>query len=222
MSAQAHDTVARLLVEIDAVAEGLRHFDMATGLDAGRSQLIQPDLARIDALRGDWDSADRRVATLVADPDVPVMQFGSVIEARLSLWRRDLPRLVAAVSRLPFQFRGQGFDLLGKYERWVKTREFDVGAWLVQFEKLGDPELPQRTQLATFQRTIEASALMEQPEVTEAGLRAASRYGLLDVLWIEHCPLFAPYAATTWMIDVRAEVRERARSVLAAFRAAGG
>ena len=222
MSAQAHETVARLLVEIDAVGEGLRHFDMSVGLDAGRSQLIQPDLARIDALRGDWTSADRRVASLVEDPDPPIMQFGSVIEARLAVWRGDLLRVLTAVARLPSRFRGPTFDLIGVYQNWVATRAFELGPWLAHLHTLANPEAPHRTQLATFQRMIEASALMQQTEATQEGLRLASQQGLLDVLWLEHCPLFTRFASETWMIDVRHDVRERARTVLAAFRAASG
>ncbi len=220
MSAQAHETVARLLVEVDAVAEALRHFDMAVGLDAGRAQMMQPDLARVDALRGDWEMAERRNDALINDPDPPIMQFGSVIQARLALWRGDLARVVAAVSRLPARFRGEGFDLIDIYQTWATTGRFDEVSWMAHMDSLSNPEAPHRTQLATFQRTIEAGAMMKQERATEHGLRTASAYGLLDVLWIEACPVFAPFKQAAWYAEVVAEIRTRAASVLAAFRAA--
>ncbi len=220
MSAQAHETVARFLVEVDAVGEALRHFDMAVGLDAGRAQMMQPDLARVDALRGDWAMAERRFITLVNDPDPPIMQLGSVIEARLALWRGDLPRVIAAVSRLPQRFRGEGIDLLGMYKKWATTGAFDHQAWMAQVHALVDPQAPQRAQLATFQRSIEVCATMQQEAATEQTLRAASARGLLDVIWIEHCPVFAPFRQAAWYPEIVADIRARAAVVLAAFRAA--
>lgn len=220
MSAQAHETVARILVEVDAVGEALRHFDTAVGLDAGRAQMMQPDLARVDALRGNWEMAERRYMPLVNDPDPPIMQFGSVIEARLALWRGDMGRVAAAVSRLSPRFRGEGFDLLGVYQKWATTGVFDTESWMAYVHSLEQPEAPHRTQLATFQRLIEACAMMKQEEATERTLRAASAYGLLDVLWIEACPVFAPFKQAAWYAELAREIRVRAASVLAAFRAA--
>jgi len=220
MAAMAHETVARMLVEVDAVGESLRHFDMAVGLDAGRAQILQADLARVDALRGDWAMAERRYMALVSDPDPPIMQFGSVIEARLALWRGDIPRVLAAVSRLPERARGEGFDLLGIYRKWATTGEFDHATWMAHVEAIGDRAKPNRTQLATFQRTIEAGAMMKQERATELSLRAASAYGLIDVLWIEACPVFAPFKHTSWYPEVVSEIRKRAASVLVAFRTA--
>ncbi len=220
MSAQAHEAVARILVEVDAVGEALRHFDMAVGLDAGRAQMLQADLARVDALRGDWAMAERRFSALVNDPDLPIMQFGSVIEARIALWRGDLPRVFAAVSRLPARFRGGTFDLLGVHQKWATTGEFDAASWVAHIDELSRDTGPQRTQLAAFQRTIEVSAAMQQEAATEYGLRAASAYGLIDVLWTEACPVFAPFKHARWYGEVVAEIRARAAGVLAAFRAA--
>ncbi|MBL0220449.1 MAG: protein kinase [Myxococcales bacterium] len=222
MSAQAHETAGRLLVEVDAVGEGLRHFDMAIGLDASRGQGLQMDLARIEALRGDWASAEQRLTLLVHDPDPPIMQLGAVIDARLAIWKKDLTRVLAAVARLPPRFRGGGFDLVGVYVKWFNTGAFEEEPWLAHLHELSAADQPHRTQLASFQRMVEVSALMEQEHATHQGLRLGSRHGLLDVLWVEHCPLLAPFATAPWMIELKDEIRGRARAVLKAFRAANG
>ncbi|CAN5909217.1 hypothetical protein BH11MYX3_BH11MYX3_17880 [soil metagenome] len=222
MAAFAHETAGRLLIEIDAVGEGLRHFDTALGLDASRAQIINADLARIDALRGDWVSADRRLAALLADPDPPVMQFGAVIEARLAMWQDDLPRIMSAVSRLPARVRGQGFDLLGIFRKWSETGAFDEASWNAHATRTADHAQPHRSQLVTLQRLCESAAFMKQPAATEHSLRTAVDFGLIDVLWLDQCPLFAPFRTLPWMIELRDEVHMRARSLLAAFRAAGG
>jgi len=222
MSALAHETAARLLVETDAVDEGLRHFEMASGLDATRDKMIQTDLSRIDALRGDFESAYRRIDGLLADPDQAIVQIGSVMEARLSVWTNNMPRIVAAVARLPKQYRGQGFDLLGIYNRWATSGEFDADHWLAHVREVADPSLPVRTSCASLQRLCEMSATMLQERACEATMRIGVDHGIFDVLWIERCPVFARYDGAPWLAEARQRIRDTAASALAAFRAAGG
>jgi serine/threonine-protein kinase len=222
MSALAHETVARLLIETDAVDEGLRHFEMAAGLDATREKYVQPDLCRIEALRGNFESAFRRIETLLADPDPAIVQIGSVMEARLGVWTNDVPRIIAAVGRLPKQFRGQGFDLLAIYNKWAATGEFDTDGWIAHARATADPNLPRRTQLASLQRLCETSAMMQQERACEASMDIGIDHGLIDVLWIDRCPVFARYEGATWLTAARRRIRTRAASALAAFRIARG
>ena len=222
MSALTHESVARLLVEIDAVDEGLKHFEVAVGLDAAREKVIQSDLARIDALRGNWDSAFRRVEALLADADTPIMQVGAVMQARLSVWREDMPRILEAVQKIPRQFRGESFDLLGIYNRWRTLNEFDTEGWVAHARKTADRDQPHRAQLATLQRLVEMAAMMNQEAAAAGSMKIAVDYGLIDSFWARSCPVFARYDGSAWITEARDAIAARARSVLAAFRAAGG
>ncbi|MBA3460151.1 MAG: protein kinase [Deltaproteobacteria bacterium] len=222
MSALAHETVGRILIEIDAVDEGLKHFEMAMGLDAAREKVIQPDLARIDALRGNWDAAFKRVDALVADPDPPIMQMGAVMEARLSIWRNDISRILEAVKKIPRQLRGEDFDVLGIYNRWRSRNEFDTERWVAHARKTADPGQPRRTQLATLQRLVELAVMMQQETATKECLAIAADYGLIDSYWARKCPVFARYEGAAWLDESRAKIAQRANSMLVALRAAGG
>ena len=222
MSAQAHETLGRLLVEVDAVEEGRRHFDLAIGLDAVRGPNIGVDLARLDAFAGDWDAVDRRLAPLIHDPDVPVMQYGSVNEARLMMWKRDFTRTLAAVSRMPEETRVHGFSLLSIYRTWTMDHTFDLGRWKHQIDEIATPhpDHSRRMQLAALQRFCELIALIEQDEAAEYTFIAITDLGLIDLVWLDRCPLFSALRHRPWWTPLRARVATRAAAVLAAYRAA--
>jgi len=51
MSAPAHETAGKILIEIDAGAEGRHHLETALGLDPGRANVISSELGRLEACR---------------------------------------------------------------------------------------------------------------------------------------------------------------------------
>ena len=51
-------------------------------------------------------------------------------------------------------------------------------------------------------------------------IRTASTFGLLDIVWLDHCPLFRDMQSDPTFRPIRAEVADRASGVRAAFRAA--
>src|SRR5213075_2697965 len=69
MLAQAHEMAGKLLVEIGAAVEARHHYETAIALDPTRTPIIEMELARLDALEGWWERADRRVAHLLLDND---------------------------------------------------------------------------------------------------------------------------------------------------------
>ena len=219
MSAQAHENTGRLLVEIGAAREGRRHFETALGLDPGRAQMISVDLARLDALEQNWVAADQRIALLLADADRPLVQLGAAMEARLALWRRDIPRALAAVPTLAPRI-GMDGGVLGIYMRWRDTGAFDPARWGELIATHVDRAKPQRVPIMTLQRMVELAVLMAQPAAALASLRAATDLGLIDTLWFEACPLLADLSAEPGFHELRRVVADRAARLLAAFRAA--
>ena len=77
MSAPAHETAGKILIEVHAESEGRYHLETALALDPGRANIIGGELGRLDALQGKWDAADARCHRLLADPDPPVAQLGA-------------------------------------------------------------------------------------------------------------------------------------------------
>ena len=222
MSSQAHEAAGRILIEVDAVVDGRHHYETALGLDPGRTQVIGGDLARLDALQGNWTSADRRVDLMLADPDPPVAQLGAVFLARLGIWRKDLPRMLRAVEILAPRAGGESTGIFRAFNAWHAGHPFDHAAWAQAIARQVHPEQPHRFQIISLQRMAEMALVVEQPGAALDTLRAASEFGLLDVVWLDHCPLFVELRGEPAFAAIRATVAERAARVLAAFRAAGG
>lgn len=220
MFAQAHEGAGRLLVEIGALDEGRRHFETAIGLDPGRAQLLNMDLARLDALDRNWVAVDRRLAQLVTDPDPPVVRLGLVMQARLAMWRRDLESTMAAVRLLTPQTVTDAGSLIAIYQRWRTSGQFDAAAWDGLVVPLLDRQVPQRFQVVMLQRLAELAVLMDQPDHAVQAMHASFDMGLIDLHWADSCPLLVDLGAHPGLAAMRARVAERAARLLAAYRAA--
>ena len=64
--------------------------------------------------------------------------------------------------------------------------------------------------------------VVEQREAAFEAMSAASRFGLIDVVWLDYCPLFTPLHGDPVFQTIRNDIAARASRVLASFRAAGG
>ncbi len=222
MSSQAHEVVGRLLVEVDSAVEGRHHYETAIGLDPGRIQMIAGELARLDGLQGNWTSADRRIDQMLADPDPPVAQLGAVFLARLAVWRRDLPGLGRALLLLAPRASVESTDMVRTFFNWREGKPFDRESWDRVLGAQVNPTSPRRSQLVSLQRMSELALFIGQPDACMAAIRAASELGLIDVVWMDSCPLFTELRSDSVFNALRADVSSRASRVLTAFRAAGG
>ncbi|MDX2090892.1 MAG: protein kinase [Kofleriaceae bacterium] len=219
MSGPVHETAARLLIEVEHSDAGRRHIETAIGLDPGRTTIMQPELMRMDAFAGNWASVEQRVQRMITDPDPAIVQLGSVIEARLSMWLGDVERSQAALERVRARLPATGaFDLLALYRHWRATGEFDIKPWRGYVRNMFAPGRPQRPQLAALQRLAEVAATMKQDEAIELILRVAADGGLLDLVWLDKMPAFRRIAHEAWFVAIRAQVADRAARVLTAYR----
>ena len=222
MSAPVHETVARLLIEVDRSDAGRRHIETALGLDPGRTMMVQPELARFDALAGNWDAVEARLDRALHDPDPAIVQFASVIEARFAVWRKDIDRVVVALERAKSRLATSDFDLLAVYRRWKDTGIHELAPWERYVANLFGGARPHRPQLAALQRLAEVASAMQHDDAIELVLRAGAANGLIDLVWLEGMPLFHRLHGRPWFDEVHAQIAERAARVLAAFRAAAG
>ncbi len=222
MSASVHESAARILVEVDSVVEGRHHYETALGLDPGRAQMIAGDLARLDALQGNWISADRRVAAMLADSDPSVAQLGAVYLARLAIWRRNIPQILEATEILAPRAGTEGTNMFKAFDLWRNRGTFDADAWRSSVALQQRLERPHRFQVVSLQRLAEMAMLMDQREAALDTLTAVCRLGLLDVVWLDHCPMLTSLHGDPTFDAARAVVVDRASRLLTAFRAAGG
>jgi serine/threonine-protein kinase len=218
MTAYAHELAGRLLVEVSGAAEARHHFETATGLDAARAMIISADLARLDALEGNWPAADARVAGLLADPDPAVVQIGNVFKARLSAWRGDYEAMLAAAVGFAPRIGPQGDRLLRFMNTLARDAHPTPETWRNVQEAFTDSEHPVRQQLMGLQLLTEIALVRREPELALEPLAIAARTGLMDIVWLDHCPLLAQLADDARYTPIRAQVADRAARVLAAFR----
>jgi hypothetical protein len=81
-----------------------------------------------------------------------------------------------------------------------------------------DDDRPVRQQLMGLQLLIEVALVRDRPERALATLALAARTGLMDIVWLDRCPLFGRVAEHPRYPPLRVEVGRRADRVLAALR----
>ncbi|HEY6039505.1 MAG TPA: FlgO family outer membrane protein, partial [Kofleriaceae bacterium] len=219
MSAHAQELAGRIVVEIEGLVTARHHFETAIGLDPGRALIISSDLARLEGLSGDWDSADARVRTLLADSDPAMVQLGHVLRARLAAWRgRGTDMLESAAAFAPKM--GEGASKIAEFmTQLAVTGTVHTGAWQQFLAMFSGVDQPQRQQLMGLQLLTEGALMFDRYEVALDTLSVAASRGLMDRVWLDHCPLFLKIAKQPRYHDLRGQVAQRAQRVLAAFRA---
>jgi eukaryotic-like serine/threonine-protein kinase len=221
MSAPAHETAGKILIEIHAESEGRHHLETALGLDPGRANVIGGELGRLEALQGQWGAADARCRWLLGDPDPSVGQLGAVLEARLASWRHDRPAMVTAAAKIA-QRAEQAGPLLAFFQHTTATGHLDLALWNQLDQRVARPDRPLRMQVMGLQLMAEMALVLGSHDLAIRALAKAADFGLIDITWLDGCPLFSPLTADLRWRVIRNEVAVRAAGVLAAFRSAAG
>jgi serine/threonine-protein kinase len=220
MSAQAHEFAGKILVEIVGGIEARQQFETAVGLDPGRTAIASADLARLDALEGKWESADARLKALLADPDHSLRQLGAVFSARLAAWRGDRVGFVHALQLYVPRVAEGASQLMALLLEAASKGEVERERIMAMVDSLNIEQQPRRSLLMSMQVLSELAAALDQYEVAIECLSKASALGLMDIVWLDACPLFVKCSSLHAFISVRSEISARAGRVLAAFRAA--
>ena len=222
MLSQAHEMAGKFLVEIAAVTEARHHFETATALDPTRTLVISMELARLDALEGYWERADRRIAVLLDDPDRSINQLASVFQARLAGWRGDSEAMLSAAQRFAPRMGPTASKLVDYLSTTTLAGKFDQSSWASFLADFGGDSRPHRGQLMGFQLLSEIAIVFGHLEFALATLEEADRRNFLDVVILEKCPLYDRIRFDPRFHRLRERVAQRAANVLAAYRAAAG
>jgi hypothetical protein len=218
MSAFAHELAGRISVEVESLEAARHHFDTAIGLDPGRALIITSDLARLEALSGQWDAADMRVQALLADADPSMVQLGWVMQARLSGWRGRAPEMLHAANHFAPKM-GEGASKIAEFMTEIaRTGEVDPDAFRRFLAMFSGADQPIRQQLMGLQLLTEGALNFDRVEIALETLATAAQRGLMDRVWLDHCPLFIKVQKVPRFIATRDYVANRAAKVLSAFR----
>jgi len=218
MVAAVHETAGRFLLEIDPAGSARRHLETALELDPGRISIIRSELVRCEILDGNFERARHFLAPLLEDPDPAIRQFGKMLELRIVVWRHDIEGTIATLDQADTIIQNSGTVLVELVRRWHSGGGFDDARWQHMLELLGDNTArPRRMQLSMMQRACEVAMLLEQPARAVEVLRLANTYHLVDIAWVERCPLFAGFADPEWS-TLRQDIARRAANALAILR----
>jgi eukaryotic-like serine/threonine-protein kinase len=206
--AEAHGALGRLLAEVGAMDEGIRRLEAATTLDP-LAPIANTALARSYALIGSFDRAD---ALLARAAETESQGYYAAPRARFALWRRDGARAEALLQ-----------DIGDPKSHTAVTRTLLAIALCVRApeRRLSLPTPPDgnaRSNAFLFQLEAEGRALTGDIDRALDALRRSTAAGLIDLSWLERCPVFTALRVDARFAPIREQVAERAREILEAYR----
>lgn len=222
MLAQAHEMAGKVLVEIGAVSEARHHFDTAVALDPSRAAIVSMEVARIDALEGWWERADRAVAALKNDPDRSLVQLASIFQSRFACWRGDRDAMLASAKHFAPRMGMTASRLVDYITDTVNDGAVGPGQVTEFIAQFGGAAKPLRGELIGLQLLSELSILYDRPETAVEILEEADRKHFLDVVVLEKCVLYDRVRSSLRFQQLRDRVATRAARVLSEFRATAG
>ncbi len=164
------------------------------------------ELARGLGLRGDFEAALTLVATA---PDGDRAARGPFV-ARLLAWSHEPARWAAHLPPImPLVGTGGlieavvGMLLAGRIDRTVHDR----------FLALATPDRPVRFRVLMLQLAAEFSAFAGDPPAAFERIGEAIDLGLIDVMWLDHCPHFQSLRGDSRLTGLRARLEERAAPI---------
>ncbi|HUS33534.1 MAG TPA: protein kinase [Kofleriaceae bacterium] len=220
MSAQSHELAGKILIEIEGAAQARQHYETARGLDPGRGLIIDNDLARLDALERKWVEADRRVALLSNDPDTSIAQLGHIANARLSAWRGRMDVLSDTATTFLSRVSSNANSIFRVIIQIQSDRRISEPIWNAAVRAPLPPDRPVRQFMMRLQIFCEVAALLDQRDYALEALTRVVDLGLMDVAWMDNCPLLEKLVELPGYPTLRRRVGERASRVLSAFRGA--
>jgi eukaryotic-like serine/threonine-protein kinase len=211
MLADAHELLGRILCESGPAEEGIRHMRSAAELEPG-FRSAHAAMLRVHELLGHRAEADRFADEIVARDEGGV---GWTVLARVLLWRADETR-ARALFEHPVIQSGKA-PSAREILRLVFEPETSPSAGKLVAASLGTVGATWRMSVFLEQARAELGAAKGKLDEAFAALGASVDAGLIDLLWMDGCPLLFPLRADVRFGPLRARVVERVGLLRAAL-----
>jgi serine/threonine protein kinase len=210
--AHAQEVLGRILLEVGEIDEAAARLQTALSIDF---TVLSPrwELVRMHGLLREWSRADALLDLPAEGQGGRVMKF--LFRSRLGLWRgKDHPDLGAPPPMGP-EFAA--YADRDAFRKMLVTREL-ADTYRDSLEASVRTAEPGSRRRAFFaQLNAEILAYVFEVDGALACVKEAVDAGLLDLLWMDRCPVLDPVRADARFAPLRAQVDERAQRVRAAL-----
>jgi eukaryotic-like serine/threonine-protein kinase len=223
-STDVNELYGRILLEAGEPRRGLAVLTAIAELEPGL-RVVAIDRMRGSALLGDWSLFESALEARLAQPspDALVDERGNVLASyfdlvRMCLWRKD-PAASAALHEhaqrgAAFPFQTQVLNLLDLAMGKDVSEE-----GYKEMLTLGNVTGRSRRRPALFRQVAAEVYAFRGDRGRMLGSMASSvEVGLIDVTWVDYCPLFATMRNDPGFVALRAIVAARAKEVLDALQ----
>ncbi|HRI63003.1 MAG TPA: protein kinase [Polyangium sp.] len=209
--APVHEYVGMLQCEAGHIKKGLQHLDLTTELDPTRP-LVWANIARVRFLSGDRKSAFTALQRLESLERPDRFQASVVLRIRDGLWQDDaetldqyLPVLQASAKTMNNVF----FQLFAAALLGDDDALRPLGRFPFELPETISP----RFKMGAFQWATEALLRRNQLEMALETVCGAATTVLVDLYWLEKCPLFGPIRNDYAFLEAVRVTRERAAAI---------
>ncbi|MFO0546788.1 MAG: protein kinase [Polyangiaceae bacterium] len=211
-SALAIEFAGRYLLEAGALHEAVGLLERALWLDP-TSPWARTDLLRAHALAGRWNDYDavKNAASLARQVIQPLPAV------RFTLWRSFADPAKPPFeppAELPASF--EGYKIAARQVAGQRALDEEGKTALLKFAEGGGATPRMRRIGAQLVAEIFSAGHCEELALELIG--QAVDAGLLDILWMDRCPLLASVREDPRFLPLRARVAERAEAIVAAWR----
>jgi serine/threonine-protein kinase len=193
--------LGRMLLELGDVAQAIMRLEAALLLDP-TSVAPEFELARAHALLGEWAQVDE----IHARPQLDALTR-AISRARLALWRRERAP-VAPADTPPDSYQRLWCEVLT-----TPSLSPDQRAWM----RGRTDKATGRLRTLFWQRNAEVLAFVGDGDAALDAVEQTLAVGLIDLTWIDRCPLFDDARTSPRWRPVRAALAERIAPIAAAL-----
>ncbi|MCB9607086.1 MAG: protein kinase [Polyangiaceae bacterium] len=209
--ADAHALLGRLLAETGPADVARAHLKSAEELDPSVDEWRWIH-ARLEALVGNWDVCQSLLHDVPAAPSIG----GWLHVARTSIWH-DSKQVAESATTHP-SLRGPEYAIVRRLFQFLLDGRANLDVDSIFNPALGSSHSSSRG--AAFRHQIRCELLAIQGDTQQAmiDLEQSVAAGLIDLLWLEHCPLLAGLRSRPEFEPLRREVAGRADAVIDALK----
>jgi eukaryotic-like serine/threonine-protein kinase len=209
--APVHEYVGMLQCEAGHIKKGLGHLNLTAELDPSRP-LVWGNIARIRSLLGDRQGAAAALQRLETLERPDRFQASLVLRVRDALWHADAAALDEYLFVLETSANSLNNTFFQMYVAALHDDEDAIRA-LSRYAFELDASVSPRFKMATYQWAAEVLMARKHIDLALEQVCGAATKVLVDLFWLEKCPLLAPLRDDYAFMESIRLTRERAAAI---------